>query len=87
LPTPRLAPSRKIELVNHTSAQQTILIAYAHPSYEQGNNPLYVLENGRLRLSTAYQELYDVSIDAKGDRIAYCYWTKNKRHIVVKVLK
>jgi hypothetical protein len=73
--------------VIHTSIQRTILIAYAHPSYEQGNNPVYTLENNRLRLSTAYQELYDVSIDANGERIAYCYWTKNKRHIVVKVLK
>jgi hypothetical protein len=71
----------------YSSGERTILMVYAHPSYERGNNPLYILENDRLRLSTAYQELYDVSIDFKGDRIAYCYWEKDKRHIVVKVLK
>jgi dipeptidyl aminopeptidase/acylaminoacyl peptidase len=73
--------------VIYSSAQRTILMVYAHASYEQGNNPLYILENGRLHRSTAYQELYDVSVDAKGDRIAYCYWENSKRQIVVKILK
>lgn len=72
--------------VIYSSAQRTILMVYAHASYEQGNNPLYILENGQLRLSNAYQELSDVSVDSKGDRIAYCYWKNGKRQIVVKTL-
>jgi hypothetical protein len=72
--------------VIYSSAQRTIMIVYAHKSYEKGNNPLYFLENGQLRLSNAYQELYDVSVNAKGDRIAYCFWKNGKRQIVVKTL-
>jgi hypothetical protein len=73
--------------VIYNSGQRTIMMVYVHNSYEQGNNPLYILENGQLRLSNDYQELYDVSVDAKGDRIAYCYWRNGKRQIVVKALK
>jgi WD40 repeat protein len=73
--------------VIYNSMQRTIMMVYVHNSYEQGNNPLYILENGQLRLSNDYQELYDVSVDAKGDRIAYCYWRNGKRQIVVKALK
>jgi hypothetical protein len=73
--------------VIYNSVQRTIMMVYIHNSYEQGNNPLYILENGQLRLSNDYQELYDVSVDAKGDRIAYCYWRNGKRQIVVKSLK
>jgi hypothetical protein len=72
--------------VIYSSEQRTILMVYAHASYEQGNNPLYILENGQLRLSNAYQELYDVNVNSKGDRIAYCYWKNGKRQIVVKTL-
>jgi WD40 repeat protein len=71
----------------YTSAQRTILMIYAYASYQQGNNPLYILENGQLRRSTAYQELYDVGVNARGDRIAYCYWKNGKRQIVVKILR
>jgi hypothetical protein len=71
----------------YSSSQRTIIIVYIYASYEQGNNPLYILENGRLRRSTDYQELYDVSVDTKGKRIAYCYWINGKRQIVVKELK
>jgi hypothetical protein len=73
--------------VIYNSVQRTIMMVYVHDSYEQGNNPLYILENGQLRLSNDYQELYDVSVDAKGDRIAYCYWRNGKRQIIVKSLK
>lgn len=73
--------------VIYNSVQRTIMMVYVHNSYEQGNNPLYILENGQLRLSNDYQELYDVSVDAKGDRIAYCYWRNGKRQIIVKSLK
>ncbi len=73
--------------VVYSSAQRTILIVYAHASYERGNNPLYILEDGQLRLSNAYQQLYDVSVNFKGDRIAYCYWKNGKRQIIVKTLK
>jgi hypothetical protein len=72
--------------VIYNSAQRTIMMVYAHKSYEQGNNPLYILKNVQLRLSNAYQELYDVNVNSKGDRIAYCYWKNGKRQIVVKTL-
>ncbi len=83
---PLLSEEHRLKVI-YSSAQRIILMVYVHASYEQGNNPLYILENGRLRLSNAYQELYDVSVDAKGDRIAYCYWENGKRQIVVKSLK
>jgi WD40 repeat protein len=78
-----LSEDHRLKVV-YSSAQRIILIVYAHASYEQGNNPLYILENGQLRLSSAYQELYDVNVNSKGDRIAYCYWKNGKRQIVVK---
>jgi hypothetical protein len=81
-----LSEDHRLKVI-YSSAQRTILMVYVHASYEQGNNPLYILENGRLRLSTAYEELYDVSVDARGNRIAYCYWENGKRQIVVKALK
>jgi dipeptidyl aminopeptidase/acylaminoacyl peptidase len=86
LAKPLLSEDNRLKVI-YSSAQRTILMVYVHASYEQGNNPLYILENGRLRLSTVYQELYDVSVDANGDRIAYCYWRNGKRQIVVKSLK
>jgi hypothetical protein len=62
------------------------IIAHVYNTYEQGNNPLYLWENGKLRKSTEYKLLYDASVNSQGTRIAYCYWSLGKRQITVKEL-
>jgi hypothetical protein len=75
--------------IAHGRGQQVYLIHYIHSSYEQGHNPLYVLDvlaGGDLRELKEYKQLYDVNISQQGNRIAYCYWQQGKRSIVVKPL-
>jgi hypothetical protein len=59
---------------------------YVYNTYEEGNNPLYLWDNGELRQTKDYDRLYDVHINRQGTRIAYCYWIDGKRRITVKEL-
>jgi hypothetical protein len=68
----------------HAANNRILIMSYVFNTYEQGNNPLYIWDNGKLRKSTDYNQLYDA--DVKGNRIAYCYWSRGKRQIVVKDL-
>jgi hypothetical protein len=70
----------------YNSPKHTILIGYDHPSYKEGNNPLYLFANNQLQRINTYPKLYDVNINKQGTRIAYCYWQNGKRQIVVKEL-
>jgi hypothetical protein len=71
--------------VLHDSGAKVILISRIHATYDRGNNPLYILENGQLRRSNVFGELYDAQVSANGQRIAYCYWAKQgKRQILVR---
>jgi hypothetical protein len=70
----------------HATNNKVWIIAYIYNTYEQGNNPLYLWENGRLRKSTDYELLYDARVNSQGTRIAYCYWSRGKRQIAVKEL-
>jgi hypothetical protein len=47
---------------------------------------LYLFDGEQIRKISNYKELYDADIDAKGDKIVFCYWEKNQRHIAVKSL-
>jgi hypothetical protein len=71
--------------VLNDSGTKTILISRIRATYDRGNNPLYILEKGQIRRSNVFAELYDAQVSANGQRIAYCYWTKQgKRQILVR---
>ncbi len=70
----------------HATNDRAWIIAHIYNTYEQGNHPLYLWENGKLRKSTEYKLLYDASVNSQGTRIAYCYWSLGKRQIAVKEL-
>jgi hypothetical protein len=72
--------------IKYQSAKQVIFRAIVNHTYEQGDNPLYLDDGKQIRKISNYKELYDADIDAKGDKIAFCYWEKNQRHIAVKSL-
>ncbi len=70
----------------HATNNRVWIMTYVYDTYEQGNNPLYLWENGKLRKSTDYEQLYDAQVNSQGTRIAYCYWSRGKRQIAVKEL-
>jgi hypothetical protein len=70
----------------HTAPNKIWIISYVYNTYEEGNNPLYLWDNGNLRQATDYDRLYDVQVNHAGTRIAYCYWSEGKRRITVKEL-
>lgn len=70
----------------HATNNKIWIMSYVYATYEQGNNPLYLWENGKLWKSTDYDLLYDASVNNQGTRIAYCYWSRGKRQIAVKEL-
>jgi hypothetical protein len=72
--------------VKYSSSERVVFLVRPHPSYERGDNPLFVFD-GTLRRVKEYQDLNDVDIDPHGKRIAFCYWDKDKRNIVIKELK
>jgi hypothetical protein len=70
----------------HAAHDRILIMNYVFNPYEEGDNPLYIWENGKLRKSTEYDRLYDAQVNSRGTRIAYCYWSNGKRHIAVKEL-
>ena len=72
--------------VKHVSSSKVIFLVRTHPTYERGDNPLFVFDGKQLLRIKEYAELYDTDVDPRGQRIAYCYWVGKKRHIVVKKL-
>jgi hypothetical protein len=69
------------------NGRQTMIINYVHGSYQQGNNPLFIVNGDQIRESKEFKQLSDVSVSSNGDRIAYSFWTKGKKQIVVKSLR
>jgi hypothetical protein len=83
IPTPTSNGSME---VLHQSSQRAIVLIKIHPSYEQGDNPLFIFENNQLTRLQEYPELYDADVDDQGTRIVYCYWQDGKRYMAVKAL-
>lgn len=72
--------------VKHVSSSKVIFLLRTHAPSDRGDNPLFVFDGTQLLRIKEYSELYDAAVDPAGRRIAYCYWTGDKRHIVVKEL-
>jgi len=72
--------------IKHRSAEGIVFLIRTHASYERGDNPLFLFNGERLLQVKEYPELYDAAIDPAGQRIAYCYWEGNQRHIAVREL-
>lgn len=72
--------------VKHHSSQRLVFLVRTHEAYERGDNPLFIYDGEQLTRVREYAELYDAEVDSRGQRIAYCYWEGDKRHIIVKGL-
>lgn len=72
--------------VKHRSSRRVVFLVRTHEAYERGDNPLFVFDGEQLFRVGGYPELYDAEIDPSGQRIAYCYWEGDKRHIMIKEL-
>lgn len=72
--------------VKHQSDDKVVFLLRAHAPYERDANPLLIFDGEKLFRVKEYAELYDGAVDHSGQRIAYCYWEGDKRHIVVKEL-
>lgn len=74
-----------IEL-KHRSSEGVVFLIRTHATYERGDNPLFIFNGERLLQVKEYPELYDAAVDPAGQRIAYCYWEGERRHIAIKEL-
>ena len=72
--------------VKYVSPSRIIFLLRSHPPYERGDNPLFVFDGRKLLRIKEHAELHDAGIDPRGQRIAYCYWSGEKRHLVVRQL-
>lgn len=80
------APSHSWIDVKHISDSRVIFLIKAHSPSERGDNPLFVFDGKHLARVKEYSQLYDADVDARGKRIAFCYWEGDKRHLEVKQL-
>ncbi|HEX5875825.1 MAG TPA: hypothetical protein VFY60_14355 [Pyrinomonadaceae bacterium] len=72
--------------VKHRSSEGVVFLVRTHATYERGDNPLFIFNGDRLLQVKEYPELHDAAVDPAGQRIAFCYWDGNQRHIVIKEL-
>lgn len=72
--------------VKHVSSSKVIFLLRTHETSDQADNPLFIFDGTQLRRIREYSALHDAAVDPAGRRIAYCYWARDKRHIVVKEL-
>jgi hypothetical protein len=72
--------------IKHRSPEGVVFLLRTHESYEKGDNPLFIFNGERLLRVKEYPELHDAAIDRGGQRIAFCYWQGDQRHIVIKEL-
>jgi hypothetical protein len=72
--------------VKHISSSRLIFLIRTKGTSEQGDNPLFIFDGKKLWRIREHAELYDVAVDKRGQRIAYCYWSGNRRHVVVNEL-
>jgi hypothetical protein len=86
----KLQPLKNIKgsaYILYGNGRQTMIIQYVHGAYQQGNNPLFIVNDDQIRESKEFRQLSDVSVSSNGDRIAYSFWKKGKKQIVVKSLR
>jgi hypothetical protein len=72
--------------IKHRSPEGVVFLLRTHESSERGDNPLFIFNGDRLLRIKEYPELHDVAVDPGGQRIAFCYWQGDQRHIVIKEL-
>ena len=72
--------------IKHRSSEGVVFLVRTQPTYERGDNPLFIFNGDRLLQVKEYPELYDAAVDPAGQRIAFCYWQGERRHIVIKDL-
>ncbi|HEU4509158.1 MAG TPA: hypothetical protein VFR78_13005 [Pyrinomonadaceae bacterium] len=72
--------------IKHRSSEGVVFLVRTHESYEKGDNPLFIFNGDRLLQVKEYSNLHDAAVDPAGQRIAYCYWEGNQRHIAIKEL-
>lgn len=72
--------------IKHRSSEGVVFLVRTHAAYEKGDNPLFIFNGDRLLQVKEYPNLHDAAVDPGGQRIAFCYWQGNQRHIVIKEL-
>lgn len=72
--------------IKHSSSEGVVFLVKTHAPYEKGDNPLFIFNGERLLQVKEYPNLHDVAVDPRGQRIAFCYWQGNQRHIAIKEL-
>ena len=72
--------------IKHRSPEGVVFLVRTHESYERGDNPLFIFNGDRLLQIKEYPELHDAAVDPGGQRIAFCYWQGNQRHVVIREL-
>lgn len=72
--------------IKHRSSEGVVFLVRSHPAYDRGDNPLFIFNGERVLRVKEYPELYDAAVDPAGQRIAFCYWDGNRRHIAIKEL-
>lgn len=72
--------------IKHRSPEGVVFLVRTHESYERGDNPLFIFNGDRLLQVKEYPELHDAAVDPGGQRIAFCYWQGDQRHVVIREL-
>lgn len=73
--------------IKQRAREGVIFLLRVAPTYEVGNNPLLIFDGKKLSRATDYMKLHDASIDAKAQRIAFCYWQGERRRLAVAKLR
>jgi hypothetical protein len=72
--------------VKRQSAARVFFQIRAYAAGKKGDNPLFVFDGEQLTRAKEFPELYDADVSTRGNRIAFNYWEKGVRHIVVREL-
>ena len=72
--------------VKHRSSERVVFLVRTDASSERGDNPLFIFNGDRLLQVKEYPLLHDAAVDPAGQRIAFCYWDGERRHIAIKEL-
>lgn len=73
--------------VKGRSQMGVVFLLRVASTYEEGDNPLLIFDGKNLSRATDYAQLHDASINAKTQRIAFCYWQGRGRRLAVANLR